>query len=393
MTATDAPAQRRPADRRDLILGAASDLFSRHGFDGVSMADIAENVGVTAPALYRHFANKKDLLVSVVGDTVDRLDRVIADTSNTDEPLRRCIERLVAEVLDHPSQVVTYLRERHRLDGEEARTQSRRERRYLDTMGDLIGSACPDVPSDERAVRAVGAVGVLRGFAERAPALGRPRLDEFVAHALLDMLTAPPTPPATTRTEEGGGWSPEASPRERVLRAALPLFRERGFGGVAMGEIGEAAGVGASNVRRYVESKEEILVDLYDRVGAQVEVDLDRAIRSADSPADALERMIRTYCSIAFDATDLVVVVTQNRRALPASDRPRLRRRDRRNGQLWRAVVSEVRPDLRPNEVATLSAGILPFINMYPQQQLIAVPHPDSVAPLVQAYVLGSREP
>ncbi|HET7735778.1 MAG TPA: helix-turn-helix domain-containing protein, partial [Nocardioidaceae bacterium] len=60
---------RRPANRRELVLDAASHLFARRGFHGVSVADIGEAVGVTAPALYRHFANKDAILVSIVLDT------------------------------------------------------------------------------------------------------------------------------------------------------------------------------------------------------------------------------------------------------------------------------------------------------------------------------------
>ena len=67
----------------------------------------------------------------------------------------------------------------------------------------------------------------------------------------------------------------------------------------------------------------------------------------------------------------------------------RLRRRERQITDLWQAVVSEVRPDLRANEVVTLVAGIMPFINIYPQQRIIPLPDPGVVSPLVRTYVLG----
>lgn len=151
------------------------------------------------------------------------------------------------------------------------------------------------------------------------------------------------------------------------------------------------AGVGATNVGRYFDSKEQILVDAYDRAGAKVEVGLDEAIGTAADAKDALDRMLESYCRIAFDSVDLVVVVSDNRGALPSEERPRLRRRDRRVMALWRAVVAEVRPDLRPTEVDTAVAAVLPIINMFPQQLHGSVPAPESVITLVRAFVLGVK--
>ncbi len=47
---------------RQRYLMKALDLFSRRGFDAVSLSDIAVAVGVSRPALYKHFKSKRDLL-------------------------------------------------------------------------------------------------------------------------------------------------------------------------------------------------------------------------------------------------------------------------------------------------------------------------------------------
>jgi AcrR family transcriptional regulator len=44
------------------ILAAALTLFARHGYEAVSMRQIAADVGVQAAALYRYFPTKEDLL-------------------------------------------------------------------------------------------------------------------------------------------------------------------------------------------------------------------------------------------------------------------------------------------------------------------------------------------
>jgi len=46
---------------RDLILDAAEDLFARQGYQATTIKQVAERVGVQGPALYKHFASKRDL--------------------------------------------------------------------------------------------------------------------------------------------------------------------------------------------------------------------------------------------------------------------------------------------------------------------------------------------
>lgn len=58
------PAQPVPRTRRAEILAAAIPLFERDGFTNVTNARIAEAVGLTPSALYRHYPSKVDILVA-----------------------------------------------------------------------------------------------------------------------------------------------------------------------------------------------------------------------------------------------------------------------------------------------------------------------------------------
>lgn len=53
-------------ETRDRILKAAQQLFARRGFDGTTTHDLAEKAGVAEGTLFRHFENKKAILVEVV---------------------------------------------------------------------------------------------------------------------------------------------------------------------------------------------------------------------------------------------------------------------------------------------------------------------------------------
>ena len=55
-----------PTDRQQQILDAALALIVEEGLDSLTMARLARRVGVTEPALYRHFRNKHDLVRQLV---------------------------------------------------------------------------------------------------------------------------------------------------------------------------------------------------------------------------------------------------------------------------------------------------------------------------------------
>ena len=65
-TTTSAPAPKSQKTTRERILASAERLFAERGFERVSMPAIAKASGVTAGAIYKHFASKADLLFEVV---------------------------------------------------------------------------------------------------------------------------------------------------------------------------------------------------------------------------------------------------------------------------------------------------------------------------------------
>jgi AcrR family transcriptional regulator len=50
---------------RERILNVALDLFTEKGFDGASLREVAERLGVTKAAIYYHFASKDDILMAL----------------------------------------------------------------------------------------------------------------------------------------------------------------------------------------------------------------------------------------------------------------------------------------------------------------------------------------
>ena len=65
---TRAPTSRevKKAERRAELLAAAATLFADRGFAGVRLEDLGAAVGISGPAVYRHFPNKEAVLVELL---------------------------------------------------------------------------------------------------------------------------------------------------------------------------------------------------------------------------------------------------------------------------------------------------------------------------------------
>ncbi len=62
------------ASRRVRILETATELFSRAGYAGATMKELARACAITEPALYRYFPSKESLYGAVLGSVKTRID-------------------------------------------------------------------------------------------------------------------------------------------------------------------------------------------------------------------------------------------------------------------------------------------------------------------------------
>lgn len=61
------------ADTKERILESALELFAQNGYLGTSMSDIADRLGITKAALYKHYAGKQEILDRIV-ERVNAMD-------------------------------------------------------------------------------------------------------------------------------------------------------------------------------------------------------------------------------------------------------------------------------------------------------------------------------
>ena len=78
------------ASARERVLEAALRAIPRYGLQAVTMAQIAEEAGISPPTLYHHFKSKDDLLIGAVERVAAMLDAMalIGEAPSLDDPRR-----------------------------------------------------------------------------------------------------------------------------------------------------------------------------------------------------------------------------------------------------------------------------------------------------------------
>lgn len=93
------------SDQREHILACACDLYLRQGLDGFTMRKLAKAVGVTAPAIYRHFDGREAVLADVLREAHRTFSRYLYGALAEPTPLERFVgagEGFLNFVIDHP---------------------------------------------------------------------------------------------------------------------------------------------------------------------------------------------------------------------------------------------------------------------------------------------------
>lgn len=74
---------------KDKIFDTALDLFSKKGYDSVSVRTIASEVGIKESSIYNHYSSKKDILMSILKYFEEYFQRNPLD----DENIRKLLEK------------------------------------------------------------------------------------------------------------------------------------------------------------------------------------------------------------------------------------------------------------------------------------------------------------
>ena len=163
MAARDAAQAGAGPSRREQILAVAAQLFAERGFHGVSIADLGAAVGISGPALYRHFPGKEALLAELLVDISERLlaggrERASGEPAAA---LAALVDFQLAFALREPELIVVQDRDLDNLPEADRHRVRRVQRTYVEIWVDTLRRLHPGLGADEARVAAHGAFGLL----------------------------------------------------------------------------------------------------------------------------------------------------------------------------------------------------------------------------------------
>ncbi|WP_438353060.1 SACE_7040 family transcriptional regulator [Microbacterium sp. CJ88] len=194
MTSDLTERNRAKAGRQTALLREAARLFAERGFTGVSLEELGAAVGVSGPAVYRHFANKQALLGAILLRVSERLrDGGHAVQDASDDPGEQ-LAALVRFHVDFALSDADVIRVQDRDLGSLSETDRHRVRRlqrdYVDVWVAVLGRLHPGRGENDLRVRAHACFGLINSTPHSVRGLRGAPADSTVRGILESMALA-----------------------------------------------------------------------------------------------------------------------------------------------------------------------------------------------------------
>ena len=80
--------------RQQEIIDASLDLISKQGIQGLTIKNLSKKIGITEPAIYRHFDNKICILLAILDYFKEKSEAMFSQQANSNDNSLQRIERI-----------------------------------------------------------------------------------------------------------------------------------------------------------------------------------------------------------------------------------------------------------------------------------------------------------
>ena len=130
------------------------------------MDDIGDAVGLTGPALYRHFASKEALLVAVFDQVIeewtDRIREVVSQAPDPASALRAIVRLHVEFAIEHRENLAVWRQEFQNVPEADRWRLRRSQRLYVEEWVHLVHELRPEFSDTELRAAVHAAIGLLQ---------------------------------------------------------------------------------------------------------------------------------------------------------------------------------------------------------------------------------------
>lgn len=312
--------------QRARLEGAMIEAVARHGFASTTIRELVTLAGVSKSTFYEHFEGKEDCFLATFDGIMAQLtEEVVAAYEPPGEPrerLLRALDRFTAIVAERPEAISFVTVDSLTLG---AAAVARREKSWegFETIArEHLSPAAGDAEASELTVRAVvaGTTGVIYrclrgGRGAELRELVEPLIDwafsfaqpdsEGVRDAIAAAERPAPAPPAREPAADLPGWEePPDSPlsrsslsqRERIVRAAVRVVVERGYGALSIPAISATAGTSNQTFYENFNSKRDAFLAGYENISAEALQRTSAALDQAQDGPEAVGSALRALC-------------------------------------------------------------------------------------------------
>jgi AcrR family transcriptional regulator len=191
----------RGRDTEAVLIESATRLFYEKGYNGTSITDLADALGLVNASVYYYVASKQELLLRVLQSGMEgfltRLEEIAAGDGSSQEKVRLAIENHLEFVVNRRDAVAVFLRERRFLEPPLSEAYDDSVDRYDELFIELVeeGIAAGEFPAvDAHLVTRLilGAINWIVEWYDPRGRLSRAELTDTVTDMLVGRLLASP---------------------------------------------------------------------------------------------------------------------------------------------------------------------------------------------------------
>lgn len=134
----------------------------------------------------------------------------------------------------------------------------------------------------------------------------------------------------------------ESERKDRILAAAGQLFSKRGYTGVAIREIADAAGILGGSLYYYFPSKRDLFIEVHRRALTRSIAGIEAALVGKTDPWERFEAAIIAHTTIYLDPASLAQRLMDDAYAMMSDMRPELIKDRDRFERLYRRLVDDL---------------------------------------------------
>ncbi len=129
--------------------------------------------------------------------------------------------------------------------------------------------------------------------------------------------------------------------REQMIKAAVSLFKEKGFHRTTTREIARVAGFSIGTLYEYIRKKEDVLYLVCDSIYDEVRERLEQQLKPNITGIERLRQALHAFYHVMDDMQDEVLVMYQEAKSLPRETLPYVLKKELGMAEIFERLIEE----------------------------------------------------